>query len=1089
MKASKVIVGRLAILILVLNTITSISQNEWQNINIVQVGKEKGRTIFHSYHNEKDALRNDPTTSGNYILLDGEWYFNLTKSPNNRPVDFFKDDFNTLDWKKIKVPGSWEMQGYDFPIYVNHPYEFADPRTPITELKNGPEPPKVPTDYNPVGSYKHQFTVPLEWQHREVFIHFGSVKSAFYLWINGQMVGYSQGSKLPSEFNITPFVKIGETNSLAVEVYRWSDASYLECQDFWRISGIKRSVFLYSQPKIRIRDFEAVTTLDNTYKAGSFSLNIDLRNNLHQKEKINATFTILDGEQNVVSGSKTIQLDKGATVTTSFNASIPNVKSWSAEYPNLYTLLISLRDKKGNIIESTTKRIGFRSVEIVRGQLLVNGVPIILKGTNIHEHNPETGHTLTDEIMRTDISLMKRFNINAVRLSHYPFPEQWYELCNEYGIYIVDEANIESHGLYYGDRSLAKNPDWELAHVDRMVRMVQRDRNHPSVIIWSMGNEAGNGVNFYAGYNAIKANDATKRPVQYERVEIGSRYALEFDWNSDIIVPQYPAPSTFEWFGKNILDRPFIASEYAHSMGNSTGNFQDYWDEINRYPQLQGGFIWDWVDQGLWKNDEQGNRFLAYGGHFGKNLPSDGNFLMNGVVFSDRKVQPALHEVKKAHEWVRFKILRVQNFLARVLVENLYDFTNLNEFQISAYIKANGRVIKTFETPALSVAPHSSSTINLDLNGIFIEPNTEYFIHFEVSLKNEKGMLPSGHIVANEQIKLPWTERQKSENKLSSSLKLEQTKEHIKIFNENVIVKFCASAGVLCGYKVNGIEFIHEEMGLNPDLWRAVTDNDFGNRMHTENINWKKASLGRILKDIKAWKLDNGTYSVKISWTLNEVNSQFETTYTIYGDGQVDVTNKLFASETEKSDIPRVGTFLCLKGEFENLTYFGRGPWENYLDRKRSAFVDIYSSKVLEQMVPYVRPQENGNKTDVRWATLTNSNGIGLMAICRNIDRDGFEMTAMPYLSSDFDAKQEFDYGPVHLEQKHIKDVKARPFVRWNIDYGQRGVAGVDSWYSKPLEKYQLKPNREYVYSFSFVPVSSSNTDLLIDTYKKVILK
>lgn len=1057
---------------------------DWENPKVIAINKEGGRTIFFSYPSKEQALMGCPENSGRYITLNGKWHFNRAMNPQERPTDFYTKEYDTSSWDLIEVPGSWEVQGYDTPIYVNHPYEFADSRTPITELTAGPEPPRVPKDYNPVGSYKYNFIVPQNWDENEIFIHFGSVKSAFYLWVNGQKVGYSQGSKLPSEFNITNYVKPGQNNTLAVEVYRWSDASYLECQDFWRISGITRSVFIYSQPKLRIKDFEIKSVLDKTYEHGLLDLSVEFHNHFNRNKNLTVSYAIFDGDELKVENESSIIISKSDSSTLKFSSKILNVKQWSAEHPNLYTLLITLQDEKGNVIESTAKKIGFRSVEIKRGQLLVNGVPITLKGVNIHEHNPRTGHTLTDELMFKDIELMKKFNINAVRLSHYPFPESWYDLCDKYGLYVVDEANIESHGLYYGEKSLAKKPEWELAHVDRMVRMVQRDRNHPSVIIWSMGNEAGNGVNFYAGYKAIKEVDATKRPVQYERVEIGSRYALEFDWNSDIIVPQYPAPSTFEWFGQHILDRPFIPSEYAHSMGNSTGNFQDYWDVINRYPQLQGGFIWDWVDQGLYKR-EGDEEFLAYGGHFGTDMPSDGNFLLNGIVFSDRTIQPALYEVKKAQESIRFKVLRVKNFKAKVLVENLYDFTNLNRYKINAFVKADGRIIKNIEIPALSVPPHSSKTIDIDFDDIIVTQNTEYFLHFEAYTQDENTLIPKGHVVASEQIKLPWFEVQSKRMAESPVLSIEKNNDFILLTSSNVRVKISSTNGTLSQYRVNDIEFISSN-GLTPDLWRAVTDNDFGSRMHTENINWKKAMLSAKVQNVSTEKVGLDAHKVNVLWNLKEVNSKFETTYIIYGNGQIDITNKLFASDSEKSDIPRVGMSLCLNPEFKNLTYFGRGPWENYIDRKRSAFVDIYQSTVNEQLVPYVRPQENGNKTDVRWAVLTNSKGYGLMAICHDIDKDGFEMTALPYLTSDFDARDKFDYGPVHLEQKHIKDIKPQAFIRWNIDYGQRGVAGVDSWWSKPLDEYQLKPNRDYEYSFTLIPTITDNIPDLVELYKSI---
>ncbi|MBW6499091.1 MAG: hypothetical protein K0B09_11925 [Bacteroidales bacterium] len=1063
-------------------SLVAFSQADWENPAVIERNKEPGRSIFFSFENQQQALTRDRNQTPWHLSLNGKWRFNLAHNPASRPTGFFNGDYDVSGWDWIDVPGNWEFQGYDVPIYVNLPYEFADPRTPITELRNGPEPPRIPHDYNPVGSYRRDFDLPANWDGREVFIHFGSVKSAFYLWVNGEKVGYSQGSKLPSEFNITPYVEPGQTNTLAVEVYRWSDGSYLECQDFWRVSGIHRSVFLYSQPKTRIADFEVVSTLDPNYEMGLLSLYVDLKNHLEKRELIILEYEVLDGGGRYLIGNATEWIPAGGASTISFSGAIMGVRPWSAEFPNLYTLVITLKDRRGRVLESTAKRIGFRSVEIIRGQLLVNGMPITLKGTNIHEHNPETGQYLTEEYMLKDISLMKQHNINAVRLSHYPFPERWYELCDEHGLYVVDEANIESHGLYYGERSLAHFPEWELSHTDRMVRMVKRDKNHPSVIIWSMGNEAGNGVNFYAGYRAIKSVDRSKRPVQYERTEIGSRFALEFDWNTDIIVPQYPSPATFEWFGQQRLDRPFIASEYAHAMGNSMGNFQDYWDQINQYPQLQGGFIWDWVDQGVRKVLDDGTEIFAFGGDYGQGMPSDGNFLFNGIVFPDRGIKPGLYEVKKAHESIRFKVLRVHEGVARVLVENLYDFTPLSHFYFIAHIKADGRIVKNLELPEIDVKPHSSMVFNLDMTGVEVLPNTEYFLHFQAITGGSK-VVPVNTLVANEQVKLPWFKRAENPVDHGPALTREQNATHLRLKNEQVNIVFDISTGLLTGYEVDGTQFIYNEMGPRPDLWRAVTDNDFGSRMHTEGINWKKAMDNATLANFSTEKKADNVIEINVRWTLNEVNTSYETRYTVYGNGRIHVLNRLHTSPTEKYDIPRVGMYLCVSPEFDNLIWFGRGPWENYVDRKASAFVDLYSGKVADQLVPYERPQENANKTDVRWAFLGNNQGIGLMAVSDD-NRPGFEMTALHYLTSDLDARQGYDYGPVHLEQKHIGQIEKRNLVRWNIDFGQRGVAGINSWGAFPVEEYRLKSGNDYEYGFTFIPVKITDAKGLIQKSK-----
>ena len=1070
-------------LLLIAFSITGFSQADWENPAILERHKEPGRTIFFSFDDPRAALAADRSQSPWHLGLDGPWHFHLAHNPASRPANFYNEDFDVDGWNLISVPGNWEFQGFDVPIYVNIPYEFADPRTPITELKNGPQPPRIPHDYNPVGSYRRTFDLPQNWEERQVFIHFGSVKSAFYLWVNGQLAGYSQGSKLPSEFNITPYVRPGKTNMVAVEVYRWSDGSYLECQDFWRVSGIHRSVFLYSQPQTRIADFEVVSDLDPHYKTGLLELYIDLKNHLEKKNSITLEYEVREGEGSLLKGSSTVTLDGSGTHTEVFNGAIPGVKPWSAEFPNLYTLLITLKDRRGNILESTSSRIGFRRVEIFRGQLMVNGVPVTLRGTNIHEHSPETGQYLTEEYMLRDIQLMKQFNFNAVRQSHYPFPERWYELCDEHGIYVVDEANIESHGLYYGERSLAKFPEWEKAHTDRMVRMVKRDKNHPSVIIWSMGNEAGNGVNFYAGYHAIKAADRSRRPVQYERTEIGSRFALAFDWNTDIIVPQYPSPATFEWFGQHLLDRPFIPSEYAHGMGNSMGNFQDYWDEINKYPQLQGGFIWDWVDQGIQETDEQGRSYFAYGGDYGQGMPSDGNFLFNGLVFPDRSLKPGMYEVKKAHEAIRFKVLRIQEKVARVLIENLYDFTSLDHFDFEAFIRADGCLVENLDLPEIKVSPHSSLVFDLDLGHAEVSQNTEYFLHFEARTKEATAMVPEGHLTANEQVKLPWFERQAFEVNHGPALSLEENEEMVRLFNENVSFRFNRTTGILESYAFRGREFIHQGMGPRPDLWRAPTDNDFGNRMTAENINWKKAMQHAGVQHFNIERAGEDQYVLTVRWSLSEAESFYETRYTISGNGQLKVENQLGASPAEPSDIPRVGMVLCLDDAYDQFTWYGRGPWENYLDRKASAFVDVYTADIHDLLVPYERPQENGNRTGIRWAALTNGEGFGLMAVS-DPGPDGLEMTALPYLSSDLDAREGFDYGPVHLENKHISQVSPRSLVRWNIDFGQRGLGGVDSWWAKPLEKYQLKPDRDYSYGFTLIPIQATSQQDMIEIGK-----
>ena len=1057
---------------------------EWEDPEVIGVNKEPARTTFRSYPSRSDAL-----AKKNAFIesLDGVWKFKWYPNPDSAITGFYDPSFDTSAWDNIKVPGNWEVQGFGTPIYVNHPYEFADKRTPITEFKNGPEPPKVPHEFNPVGLYRRDFTVPADWNGREIFLYFGAVKSAFYLYVNGKYVGYSEGSKLPSEFDVTKYVKSGQKNIVALKVLRWSTGSYLECQDFWRISGIERNVYVYSQPKTRILDFAAVSTLDDDYRTGILKLDVNIKNQLSVSKGIIVSYSLLYGNEQIKKGTINGVIPKRSSGQFHFKTKIRDVRQWNAEHPELYTLLLLLQDKDGKELEATTSNVGFRRIEIKHGQFFINGMAVLLKGTNMHEHNPETGHYVTEELMRKDIELMKQFNLNAVRLSHYPQSESWYELCDEYGIYVVDEANIESHGMYYGENSLAKKPLWEKAHLDRMLRMVKRDKNHASVIIWSMGNEAGNGVNFYKGYKAMKEADPSKRPVQYERVETDSRYVMGWEWNSDIIVPQYPGPQFLEWIGDHLLDRPFIPSEYAHNMGNSTGNFTDYWNEIRKYPQLQGGFIWDWVDQGLWKTDGNGIRFFAYGGDFGENMPSDGDFLMNGVINADRTIQPAIHEIKKGHEPIIFRFLREKDRIARVLIENYYDFTDLSELQFWAEIMADGKTLKTFPVENVEGEPHTGRPVNIDLgNDITPQPGTEYFLILRAKTKEAKGVVPAGHVVSEQQFRLKWKSDEAVQYSVKDygSFKVKETSSEVTVKNKKVQFVFDKKTGTILSYRFNGTEYIYDGNGPRPDFWRAPTDNDFGNRMTSKNINWKKATTEPDVENVKVEKTGKSNVSITVVFDLKATETTFTTEYTLSGSGRLSVKNTLAATETERSDIPRVGMNLLIDRKFDNLTYFGRGPWENYADRKASALIGLYKSTVEDQRVFYARPQENGNKCDVRWAALTDDSGNGLLVVTGNTE--GFEMTAMPYLTSDFDAEKGYDYKPVNEYNTHMEFVKPEDFVRWNIDYGQRGLGGVDSWYSMPLKKYLLMPDKNYSWEFTFIPVEKADKEKLIKLSKTV---
>jgi len=702
---------KLLILLGVSISLFSFSQsNDWENPQMIQQNKEASHATLYSYQTKEQALTFDANNSPYYQSLNGKWLFHWSKNPASRPEEFYKNDYNRKAWDSIPVPSNWDMQSYDIPIYVNQPYAWT----------KDPHPPFVPHNYNPVGSYFREFIIDESWDGKNIFIHFGAVKSAMYLWINGEKVGYSQGSKLPAEFDITKYVKPGK-NTLALEVYRWSDGSYLECQDFWRLSGIERDVYLMARPSLFIRDFEARTSLNDDFSIGTLNLRVELENrsDTFYKESLIIMRLFRDGKQvkkTFISGKKFFPGDKR---TVEISRDIPYPDLWSAERPNLYELVLEF--KFGiRPMEVLSTKIGFREVEIKDSQLLVNGIPVLLKGTNRHEHDPITGHAVSKETMLKDIELMKKFNLNAVRTSHYPNDPYWYDLCDQYGIYVVDEANIESHGMGYNlDRTLGNKPDWELAHLDRIERMMKRDKNHPSVIIWSMGNEAGFGVNFKAASKMMHQLDPY-RPVHYERAGADSVV--------DIVSPMYPSVNHLKAYANSNPYRPLIMCEYAHAMGNSTGNLKEYWDMIESEPVLQGGFIWDWIDQGLLKTTDAGVEYYAYGGDYGTDtIPSDNNFCANGLIFSNREVHPGLWEVKKVYQYLKFK--KIGN---SVRIYNHYNYRNLNEFEFHWNILQDGNVAMSGVLDHFAAAPGDSIIFKIPQSESLNEQNVEYILTISV---------------------------------------------------------------------------------------------------------------------------------------------------------------------------------------------------------------------------------------------------------------------------------------------------------------------------------------------------------------------
>ena len=840
---------------------------------------------------------------------------------------------------------------------------------------------------------------------------------------------------------------------------------------------------------MRLQDFEVLSTLDKSYEDGRLELDIQLQNHLNSAKQVQVEYQLYNETTLLTKETKSIRLNKNSTEAVTFKKTVSDVSPWSAEHPNLYTLRILIKDAKGTLLEATERKIGFRSVEIKNGLLLVNGQVITLKGVNTQETDPETGHVMSEALILKDIRLWKENNINAVRLSHYPRGRRFYELCDLYGIYVVDEANIESHGMYYGKYSLAKKANWENAHVDRMLRMVKRDKNHPSVIIWSMGNEAGNGVNFYAGYKAIKANDKSKRPVQYERPykdRDGSLY--DMDWNTDIIVPQYPSPATFERIGSNKTDRPFIPSEYAHAMGNSTGNFADYWEIIEKYENLQGGFIWDWVDQSIWKTNDKGQRFYAYGGDYGKGMPTDNSFLNNGIVFPDRQPQPALYEVKKAHEYINFKDEGLNGFNEqRILIENLYDFTNLNQFDFTVQIKANGKVLKTIELADLDVETHTSKLVRISLDNIDFKENTEYFIFISARTKNKWSLLPKGFEVAKEQLFLAKKFKLKElQINKGTALKINNSVKNLQLSSMDMQLVFDKNSGQITSYVYKNKELIKNQAGPKINFWRAPTDNDLGSAMERNNIAWKEASLfPKVTKFEYEVSFDNSV-QVSIEYALPGVKTEHQTVYTIYGNGMIKIENSLNAS-SYKGDIPRVGMRMQIPKNYNDVTYYGRGPWENYQDRKSSSLIDVYTSLVQDMYVPYIRPQENGNRTDVRWMALSNENNEGLLIAAPFSQQ--LSITALHMLNEDFDITDGLDYSKNNKNanySKHTTDIVERDLIQLNIDMQQRGLAGDDSWYSKPQKAYQIDAQQKHQYIFYLIPFSKGTTNSFIEVQQQL---
>ncbi len=1049
---------RLSILLFFTLTLNILlGQDHHQNHEVFAINKEDPHPLLFPYHNVQEAIANEKEKSRWFQSLNGMWKFNWVRNPNHRPKDFYRVDFNDGEWEYFPVPANWEVHGFGNPIYLDEKYPFTTSY------------PKVPENYNPVGSYRHTFTIPDSWEGREVFVHFGAVKSALYLWINGQEVGFSQGSKTPAEFNITPYLKKGK-NLIAIQIFRWSDASYVESQDMLRLSGIEREIYLYARPKIHIWDlFARVEKMESDQNDWSLKVDLKVRSLDHtnsQNRKIK--LTVYDEQWNVVLEEQgTFTLDASQIQEHSFDfpklLSKHKVKKWTAETPNLYSILISHEDNNGKVIEISHQKIGFRTVEIKNGQLLVNGKAIYIRGVNRHESHPNTGHVISRETMIKDIQLMKQHNINAVRSSHYPNHPDWYSLCDRYGLYVVDEANIESHPLANSEATQIGNEmSWLPAHLDRTQRMFHRDKNHPSIILWSLGNEAGHGKIFQTTYNWLKEIDGS-RPVQYEPAE-KENY-------TDVFCPMYPPIEKLVNYAKTNPKRPAIMIEYCHAMGNSVGNLQDYWDAIEAYPVLQGGFIWDWVDQSLEYINDQGVPYLAYGHDYHPDLPTDGNFLNNGLINPFREVHPHIYEVKKVYEPIKFRAINAERGIFEIINKNF--FTSLEGINFRWSLLEDGREVKSGDLGTVIIPPQEKKRIQLSITDFRYDAAKEYFLRIRALNSKQDLLLPIGHEIAWGQFLLSSNSAADPESDLRDYPDLQlSSEEHLfKIAGQNFSLQIDSKSGELKEYIFKDNHLLLEPP--KPNFWRSPTDNDLGNGMQDWAAIWKNAGKEAQAELQSLPQKKEGAVSWAVSYHFSkEIKVQVILHYTVYADGQLLINYQFKPEDKNLPRPPRIGMQFKLPVSYQFMEWYGRGPHETYWDRKSSGKFGVWKGSVWSQLHQYSRPQETGNKTDVRWVALNNDQNMGWLAKSEGqpLSTSAWQLDPKELDFAAGAKGAESASGLVPITSKHGADLFPRNFIIWNIDYKQMGVGGDNSW-GRPVHEEYTIPVEEHHYSFRLVPL------------------
>lgn len=1065
--------NRLTFFILMLLTIGVSAQNDWEDQSVIGRNKMPARATSYSFSSEDQALKGD-RTQARFLSLNGEWTFHFEADSKNRPMDFYSSEAKVSGWDKIEVPSCWEMKGYGTPIYTNSTYPFPN------------NPPFIKRT-NPVGSYFRTFELPADWDGKQIILHFGGVASAFYVWVNGQRIGYSEDSCLPAEFDVTEKVQKGK-NTVAVQVFRWSDGSYLEDQDHWRMSGIQREVMLLAQPRVALNDFFVRTKFDENLEDAI----LQIRPVVTMKDSINiegwTVEAMLYSPTDKPKFTQPLKIDLNKIVYEEYpqrdnvkfallESKVGSPQKWSAELPVLYTLVLSLKDEKGIVLESRSSKIGFRDIRIQDGVFLVNGKPVKLYGVNRHDHSETGGKTVTREDMLKDVLLMKQYNLNAVRTCHYPNDPYFYDLCDKYGLYVMDEANIETH---HAAGYLTNQPSWHAAFTDRVIRMVERDKNHPSIFSWSLGNESGSGPNHAAAAGWVKEFDPT-RPIHYEGAQgdatrpeytiFGSPeykkkpYLANPDdtWYVDMISRMYCTIDQLKGLSESpYIKRPIVMCEYAHSMGNSTGNLMEYWNLIHSKKNLMGGFIWDWIDQGIARTDAQGRKWWAYGGDYG-DQPNDANFCINGLISPDRTVKAATEECKYVFQPVVIESYDQDKMQFRM--KNRFQFRNLNEFDIRWTLTENGKDIATGSLGAFAVLPGESKLFAVDYD--LSKTTGEVWLKVSVKLAKDELYAKRGYEIAKEQF---LASAAKPIQAIASKVAVqvfEDSEKSLTLGSKDFKVTFDKTSGYLTKYQFQGKDMVTGT--LKPNFWRPITDNDIRAWEVLKNLSdWP--SVAASLKLVQMKVLDEGITKLIIADLKSDKGLSLQLSYKVSGDGMVDVNYQTKIGEKLTEPL-RIGMSTELSNDLGLMNFYGKGPYENYSDKNRAAEVNIYSGKVEDFIFNYVRPQENGNHTEVRWLALRNATGSGLMVV----GKQALNASVWPYTAENI------------TKAAHINQIEPAGFYTVNIDLGQAGVGGNDtwSWRGIPLPEYHLS-KKDYSYGFKLVPFAKvKDMDGLIKVARK----